>query len=99
MSCVMSCAMPRASAEKAFRMHSIASRQHFKEEGNSTRSSASQTAAVRDLTHADFINMLEDVSADADRRSVRNVMLHLKGIEAMICRIRADTAEVRHSLT
>jgi len=84
-----------------------ASRQHFKD-SNGTCSSASQTAvvrstsqtaAVRDLTHDDFVNMLEDVSTDADRRSVRNVMLHLRGIERIVCRIHEDVADVRHSLT
>jgi len=88
--------LSRKSLQDAF---DCASRQHFEVEGCSTRSSASRTAAVRDLTYGDFVKMLQDVSADADRRSVRNVMLHLRGIERIVCRIHEDVADVRHSLT
>jgi len=75
-----------------------ASRLHISEEGISTGLSTSQTDDARQLTKSDFIYLLETASADADKRSVRNVMFHLKGIEALIGHIRTDVADMRHNL-
>jgi len=50
------------------------------------------------LSYDSFMDALEDETATADKRSVRNVILHLHGLEGMIRHIYEDMAEIRQSM-
>jgi len=50
----------------------------------------------RVLTYEAYMDALEEESAAADKQSVRNVILHLHGLERMIRHINSEVIEMRH---
>jgi len=52
----------------------------------------------RVLTYDAYMDALEEETATADKQSVRNVILHLHGLEGMLRHIHSEMAEMRHAV-